>query len=135
MPSSVSVCRVGGLVLAPFGLVFERELVIARERSAPAWIVVFSESVPDELFVTEYAPEVGVIAKPYAEHVKGLSLPPVGRLPDRRYGIDFRGPFRYGHLQTEAVAVVYRIEVIDHIEPLLVLLPDVAEIIDPRYRA
>src|SRR5256885_10926639 len=62
-------------------------ILIARQRRASARIVILAQRVAFELFVTEDAAQVRVVAKVDAEHVEGFALP---RSEERRVGKECR---------------------------------------------
>src|SRR5215208_4531547 len=60
----------------------------------------------------EYAPQVRVAREDNAEHIEGLALVPVGRLPDIGHGLDARVVFVKPHLQADAMIKIRREQVI-----------------------
>src|SRR5262249_53566278 len=103
---------IGIFVRTPLGHILNRQLVVMRERSASAGIVVFPEGMTDEFLVTENTPQVRVVGKSNPEHVVSFALPPVCRFPNRRDRVNFGLGLRQGDLEPKAVTAIDRVEVI-----------------------
>jgi hypothetical protein len=96
--------------------------------------VILPQGMPHELVVTKDAAKTGMIGKPDPEHVKGLTLKPVGSAPDRRDRGNLSALF---HLNLQTQPLVLRIvkKVVDDIEASLATGPIDTTKIDKKAKA
>src|SRR5919201_3668700 len=107
MNSRVVVLPTSGM--APSGL-------RSDQRLAPVDRVILAKGVTHELLVHEQPAQIGMVLEAHPEHVPHLALEPVRDRPEGDGGRNGGVILIDSHLQTEAMIVGKRVEVVDELE-------------------
>ena len=74
--------------------------------------IIFAKRMAFPVYWHQDAPQVGMVAKAYAEHIEYFTLIPIGRAPHASHRIDFALRFENPAFQADPLVPIERVQIV-----------------------